>query len=369
MTHILPNHETECQQSVKNFWSCILGNQGFTQINELITELLTAIIVKNTTYNRKNTDSKIINVADCTIWKKRLLAVEYLNLTINNYPTAKTRSLYQSTDGPAGRPTDNPPNLDRLGDFLWTVPKFTVRVYWQPGLSICERFGPDPDPDPKWRSGTVANTNHKRQLRQLPRDDDRDLTATDITVEGLHMEIEWEDYRERYSTKSLTETLTEWRTKESKSIAERHTELNAKPHYQRSTKWLPRNKRIFYRSCLPKWPQKRSSETLLNTESRDGEICKCTVQSGFPRAEAGSYRGEYDHPVWSLRVRHRSMTYCPRLMQLAHSTTLKWSPASRMKTDGYYDARSESSHHCPKSRQGAVAMTLRLSALGRLIRQ
>jgi hypothetical protein len=30
----------------------------------------------------------------------------------------------------------------------------------------------------------------KRQSRELPRDDDRDLTATDITDEGLHMEIE-----------------------------------------------------------------------------------------------------------------------------------------------------------------------------------
>jgi len=43
--------------------------------------------------------------------------------------------------------------------------------------------------------------------------------------------------------------------------------------------------------------KKRSIETLLNTASRDGEICIYNVQSGFPRAEALSYRGEYDHPV------------------------------------------------------------------------
>jgi len=79
-------------------------------MNQLITELLTAFIAKNTTYNRKNMHSKIINVADCKTCKKRLFAVEYLILIIYNYPTAKTRTLYISTDGPAGRPADNPPN-------------------------------------------------------------------------------------------------------------------------------------------------------------------------------------------------------------------------------------------------------------------
>jgi len=51
--------------------SCILGNLGFTRMNQLITELLTAVIAKNTIYNGKNTDSKIINVADCKTCKKR----------------------------------------------------------------------------------------------------------------------------------------------------------------------------------------------------------------------------------------------------------------------------------------------------------
>ena len=69
-----------------------------------------------------------------------------------------------------------------------------------------------------------------------------------------------EDYQEPYRTKPLTETLTEWRTEGSKTIAEWHTELNAKPPYQRPTKWLPRNKRIFYRSCLPRWPQGEASQ-------------------------------------------------------------------------------------------------------------
>jgi len=63
--------------------------------------------------------------------------------------------------------------------------------------------------------------------------------------------------------------------------------------------------------------EKWSSETLPNAESRDAEICICNVQSGFPRAEARSYHGEYDHLLPSLRVRYGSMIYRPRPMQLA----------------------------------------------------
>ena len=42
--------------------------------------------------------------------------------------------------------------------------------------------------------------------------------------------------------------------------------------------------------------EKRSTETLLNAESRDGEIFQCNAQSGFPRAEALLLYGEYDLP-------------------------------------------------------------------------
>jgi hypothetical protein len=71
-------------------------------MNALITELLTTSMAKYATYRRKKTHSKIINVADCKTSKKRLLAVEYLVLIIYNYPTLKTRTLFKSTDGPAG---------------------------------------------------------------------------------------------------------------------------------------------------------------------------------------------------------------------------------------------------------------------------
>jgi len=106
-----------------------LGNQGFALINELITELLTAFIAKNTTYTRKNTYSKIINVADCKTCKMTLLAVKYLILIMYNYPTAKTRTLYKFTDVPAGQPMDNRHSSDRFGDFHQTMPELTIRVY------------------------------------------------------------------------------------------------------------------------------------------------------------------------------------------------------------------------------------------------
>jgi len=162
VTRYLPHSENELQRSVSNIWSCILGNQGFAGIHELITELSNAIIVKNITYNRKNTDSKMINIAECKTCKKRLLAVECQLLIIYYYPSAKTRTLYKSTNGPAGRPTDNRPNSDGFGDFHRTVPELTVQVYWQSGLPICQQFHSEPDPDLKWWSGTIANTSHRR---------------------------------------------------------------------------------------------------------------------------------------------------------------------------------------------------------------
>jgi hypothetical protein len=98
-------------------------------MNVLITELLTASMAKYAMYRRQNTYSKIINVADCKTSKMILLAAEYLVLIIYNYPTAKTRTLNKSTDGPAGRPADNPPNSDGLEDWHRIVPALTVRVY------------------------------------------------------------------------------------------------------------------------------------------------------------------------------------------------------------------------------------------------
>ena len=76
MTYMLPHPENEHQHGVNNFWSCILGNQGIAQILELITEILTPCIGKITKSERKNTDSKIIDIANCKTCTRRLLDVE-----------------------------------------------------------------------------------------------------------------------------------------------------------------------------------------------------------------------------------------------------------------------------------------------------
>jgi len=60
-------------------------NQGMVWIHKHITELLTAFIGKNTTYTRKNTDSKIMDVANWNTCKTRSLAVEYVILMRYNY--------------------------------------------------------------------------------------------------------------------------------------------------------------------------------------------------------------------------------------------------------------------------------------------
>jgi hypothetical protein len=125
---MLPHHETERQWSVNNICAGVLGNQGFLRIDAPITELLTTSLAKNAMGRRQNTYSQIINIADCNTSKKRSLAVKYLILIMFNYPTAKTRTLYKSTDGPAGQPADTPQNPDTLGDLHRMRPELTVWV-------------------------------------------------------------------------------------------------------------------------------------------------------------------------------------------------------------------------------------------------
>jgi hypothetical protein len=54
--------------------------------------------------------------------------------------------------------------------------------------------------------------------------------------------------------------------KDQETMAERHTEhlteWNPEAPYRRPTKCLPRSQRIFYRSCLPRWPQRSRPRSL-----------------------------------------------------------------------------------------------------------
>jgi len=65
----------------------------------------------------------------------------------------------------------------------------------------------------RWKMTTEHIKRHrKRQSRQLPRDDHRDLTATDITADVLNMNIDREDYWEPNQTQPLKEMFTESHT-------------------------------------------------------------------------------------------------------------------------------------------------------------
>jgi len=72
----LPHPENERQRSVNSFSCCIFGNQVIALIFAFITELLTAIIGKNTIYEMYNTDSKLIYIASCKAYKNTSLVVE-----------------------------------------------------------------------------------------------------------------------------------------------------------------------------------------------------------------------------------------------------------------------------------------------------
>jgi hypothetical protein len=154
----LQHPENEHQWSVNSFRTSILRNQGITWIFACITVLLTALLGKITIYWRWNPDTKLIDIANCSTSKSSLMVAENLILIRYYWHTANTRALYESIDGPTVRPADNPLNSDGLAVYHGTVPEWAVWVYWRPGLTFWQQFVLDPDPDPKWPSGTVANT-------------------------------------------------------------------------------------------------------------------------------------------------------------------------------------------------------------------
>jgi len=127
--------------------------------------------------------------------------------------------------------------------------------------------------------------------------------------------------------------------KDQQTIAEQHTELNTKWPYPRPTTWLQRSQPIFYQSCLPRWPQRSRLRTHQSyhpnnfhreTVHRDPAECRITrcramqmqCTKRLSESKARSYHGEYDHLLWSSRVRYGSMIYRPRPMQLASNLPL-----------------------------------------------
>jgi len=72
----LPHPQKEYQRSINSFRSYIVRNQGIARIFAHIAALLTALIGKNTIYQRWNTDTELIDIANYTTCKSPLLVAE-----------------------------------------------------------------------------------------------------------------------------------------------------------------------------------------------------------------------------------------------------------------------------------------------------
>jgi len=160
VTCYLQYPENVCQRSVNSFMSFIFRKQGIARNFAHISWLFTALQGKNNIYARWSTDTKLIDIANCTTSKRAWLVAENATLIRYYYHTANTWALYESIDGPAGQPADNPPISDRLRVYHRTIPECTVCIYWSPGPSLWQSFALYPDPDLKSQSGPVANTTH-----------------------------------------------------------------------------------------------------------------------------------------------------------------------------------------------------------------
>jgi hypothetical protein len=65
---------------------------------------------KNTISQTKNTDSKLMDIANCKSCKNILLVVENIMFLRYNCKTTETRYVYESIDEPGEGPFDNLPN-------------------------------------------------------------------------------------------------------------------------------------------------------------------------------------------------------------------------------------------------------------------
>jgi len=72
----LRHPENERQRSVNSFRTCIFCNQGIARIFACTTVLFTALLGKNTIYWRWSTDTKLIDIANCSTSNNTLLVAE-----------------------------------------------------------------------------------------------------------------------------------------------------------------------------------------------------------------------------------------------------------------------------------------------------
>jgi len=150
-TRSVPHPENECQQSVYNCVSWIVCNQCIAQILEQITELMTTLISKHTIYQRKYTDSKIIDIANC-------------NRCNTNYWLLNMRFWYDIIIIlPQQEPYMNP-WMDPLGDPLTTSP---IQKGWEIFFKMypSQRFGGIGNQDGHFGNGFVRTQTQTRSDR------------------------------------------------------------------------------------------------------------------------------------------------------------------------------------------------------------
>jgi hypothetical protein len=101
----------------------------FPRVYEVITELLTALVLINTNHKSNNINSTITDVATSNVIKTVFLDVNWVILIQDSSQTATASALFESTNGPAEQPTDNPPNANWVDNVNWTVLEVTFPMY------------------------------------------------------------------------------------------------------------------------------------------------------------------------------------------------------------------------------------------------
>jgi hypothetical protein len=89
-----PHPEYQHQWSFKSFSCCIFGNWGTARIFTLILELLNDLIGKMTIYQRRNSDSKLINIASCNTCKILFLGFANVLFILYYSQTPNTDAIY-----------------------------------------------------------------------------------------------------------------------------------------------------------------------------------------------------------------------------------------------------------------------------------
>jgi len=179
-TYSLPHAENERQRSINSFSCCIFGNHGIALIFAFITELFTAMIAKNSMYQRQNLDFKLIDNASCKAFK-------------NISQWLKTRFWYDSIQILQKQEPQMNLWMDPLGDPLTTRP---IQMSWE--FTI--------EPYPSWQCGFIDNPD-----RQSANGVCWTRTRTQIHRPEPFLTLGWWDVADNIRERDKMYGTTEWK--------------------------------------------------------------------------------------------------------------------------------------------------------------